>query len=169
MSLEDFVENILQGDHAPSRVPNAAVFMTANPHGTPRALGHNLRHNRVIHDPCVALTVQIADEPFVARDKKVEVKSIGRGFYRVRAVYGFMESPSVPEILELAGQRGLKISMFGTAFFLGRENIRVTKRKDMARWRQKLFAFLARNSQSATDFYGIPSNQVIELGLQVEL
>ncbi len=169
MSLETFVENITHGEHQPARVPGAAVFMTANPHGTPRALGHNIRHNKVIHDRVVALTIAIAEEPYIARDKRVTVKDIGRGFYRVSATYGFMESPSIPEILELAGEKGLNIPMFGTAFFLGRENIRVTRRKDMARWRQRLFSFLARNAQSATDFYEIPANQVIELGLQVEL
>lgn len=169
MTLETFVENITQGDHQPARVPGAAVFMTANPNGTPRALGHNIRHNKVIHDRVVALTVTIAEEPYVPREKRVVVKDIGRGFYRVTATYGFMESPSVPEILELAGEKGLNVPMFGTAFFLGRENIRVTKRKDMAPWRQRLFSFLARNAQSATDFYEIPANQVIELGLQVEL
>jgi len=169
MTLETFVDNITHGEHQPARVPGAAVFMTANPKGTPRALGHNIRHNKVIHERVVVLTVSIADEPYVAKSSRIDFTDIGRGFYRVRAAYGFMESPSVPEIMELIGEKGLKIPMYGTAFFLGRENIRVTKRRDMGRWRQKLFSFLARNSQSATDFYGIPANQVIELGLQVEL
>lgn len=169
MTLETFVENITHGEHQPVRVSGAAVFMTANPKGTPRALGHNIRHNRVIHERVIVLTVSIADEPYVAQSSRIELIDIGRGFYRIRATYGFMESPSVPEILELAAEKGLKIPMFGTAFFLGRENIRVTKRRDMAPWRQRLFSFLARNAQSATDFYGIPANQVIELGLQVEL
>ncbi len=169
MTLADFVENITQGEHQPARVPGAAVFMTANPRGTPRALGHNIRHNKVIHEKVVALTVSIAEEPYVSRQRRVEVTDIGRGFYRVQARYGYMESPSVPEILDLAREKGLDVPMFGTAFFLGRENIITTKRREMASWRQKLFAFLSRNAQSATNFYEIPPNQVIELGLQVEL
>jgi KUP system potassium uptake protein len=169
MSLEDFAANITQGEHRPARVPGAAIFMTANPHGTPRALGHNIKHNKIIHERVVALTIIIADEPYVAHAKRVEVKDLGMGFWRILAHYGFMESPSVPEILELAGEKGVKIPLFGTAFFVGRENILITRRKDMARWRQGLFSVLARNSQSATDFYGIPPNQVVEIGLQVEL
>jgi KUP system potassium uptake protein len=169
MSLEDFVTNITHGDHQPARVPGAAVFMTANPHGTPRALGHNLKHNKVIHECVAALTISVEDRPYVPRAERVTVIDLGRGFHRILAHYGFMESPSVPDILELAAEKGLKIPMYGTAFFLGRENIRTTRRKDMSRWRQGLFRILASNSQSATDFYGIPSNQVIEIGLQVEL
>jgi KUP system potassium uptake protein len=169
MTLETFVENITHGEHQPARVPGAAVFMSANPKGTPRALGHNIRHNKVIHERVIVLTISIAEEPFTNPAQRVEVVDIGRGFYRVFATYGFMESPSVPEILEAAAKKGLAITMFNTAFFLGRENIRVTKRKDMGAWRQRLFSYLARNSQSATDFYGIPANQVVELGLQVEL
>ncbi len=169
MSLETFVENITQGEHQPVRVRGAAVFMTGNPHGTPRSLGHNIRHNKVIHDKVIALTVLIEEIPHVPLDRRVEVKDIGKGFYRVKAHYGFMESPSVPEILEACKTHGLSIPMFSTSFFLGRENIRITKRTNMSRWRQRLFAFLAHNSQSATDFFNIPPNQVTELGLQVEL
>ncbi len=169
MTLEDFAANITQGEHRPMRVPGAAIFMTANPTGTPRALGHNLKHNKVIHERVVALTILIADEPFVPQERRVEVKDLGMGFFRISAHYGFMESPSVPEILECAGDHGLKIPLFGTAFFVGRESIVITRRKDMARWRQGLFSIMARNSQSATDFYGIPPNQVVEIGLQVEL
>ncbi len=169
MSLEDFLANITHGEHQPVRVPGAAVFMTANVRGTPRALGHNIRHNKVIHERVAVLTVQTADEPYVPRSERVKVSDLGRGFFRVVARYGFMESPSIHEILNQCEGQGLTIPAFGTTFFLGRENIRTTRRKDIARWRQALFGLMSRNAQSATDFYGIPVNQVIELGLQVEL
>ena len=169
MPLEMFIENITHGEHQPARVPGVAVFMTGNPHGVPRSLGHNIRHNKVLHERVVALNVIFADEPYVPNDRRIEVEDFGKGFFRVRARYGFMESPSVPDILELCAHKGLKIPMFSTSFFIGRENIVIANRTRMARWRQHLFGFLARNAQNATEFFDIPPNQVVELGLQVEL
>ncbi len=169
MPMETFIDNITQGDHQPARVPGAAVFMTGNPNGTPRALGHNIRHNRVIHERVVALTVLFSDKPYVPAERRVEVDDLGKGFYRVRAHFGFMESPSVPEILEHCAPKGLSIPLFGTSFFIGRENIAISHRKHMARWRQILFSAMSRNAQNPTDFFQIPPNQVVELGLQVEL
>jgi KUP system potassium uptake protein len=169
MPFEMFIENITQGEHQPVRVPGVAIFMTGNPVGVPRSLGHNIRHNKVLHERVVSLTVLSLDEPYVPRDRRVEVENLGKGFYRVLARYGFMESPSVPEILDQCESKGLKITLFSTTFFIGRENIVITQRRAMARWRLNLFNFLARNAQSPTDFFGIPPNQVVELGLQVEL
>ena len=169
MPLELFVKNVMEGERAPVRVPGPAVFMSSSPTATPRALGHNIKHNKVVHDQVVVLTILVENVPHVPRERCLEIHDLGYGFSRVIARYGFMGSPDVPDLIELCREKGLDINMFKAAFFLGREHIISTKRRGMMRWRERLFIIMSRNAQDATGFFGIPSNQVIELGLQVEI
>jgi len=165
--LDDFMATV--GGVSPARVPGTAVFMTAQPSGTPPALAHNLRYNKVLHDHVIVLTVSTAQVPHVAEDERVSVQSLGFGLYNVRIQYGFMEDPNVPEALLLARQQGLPLDTDDVTYFLGRETIIVTRRKGMAIWREKLFVLMARNAVRATAFFRLPPERVVELGVQVEM
>ncbi len=164
--------NILMADLAadpPLRVPGVAVFMSGNPGGTPPALVHNLAHNKVLHERVVFLTVVTDEIPHVPPDERVKVRHLGKGFHSVHVRYGFMEDPSMLDIIDRARERRLEIPLEGTTFFLGREELVSTDRPGMARWRERLFAFMSRNALRATAFFQIPSTQVFEVGAQVEL
>ncbi len=163
---------ILMGDLAadpPPRVPGTAVFMSGNPGGTPPALMHNLAHNKVLHEKVIFLTVITEEVPHVPPGERVTVKHLGKGFHEVIARYGFMEDPSIQDMIEHCRQKKLVIQLEGTTFFLGREELVSTDRPGMARWRERLFAFMSRNALRATAFFQIPSTQVFEVGAQVEL
>src|SRR5882762_7643319 len=153
----------------PIRVPGTAVFMTAQPRGIPPALAHNLRHNKILHEHVVVLTVNTAPVPHVADDERITVDSLGFGIFSVRLVYGFMEDPHVPNALHAAGALGLDIDLTDITYFLGRETILVTGRRGMARWREKLFVVMTRNAVRATAFFRLPPERVVELGVQVEI
>ena len=153
----------------PVRVPGTAVFMYGSPDGTPPALVHNLAHNKVLHEKIVFLTVITEDVPHVGAAERVTVKRAGKGFHSVVARYGFMEDPNINEVLEACKRNQLDISIEGTTFFLGRETLIASDRPGMAIWRERLFAFMTRNAQRATAFFKIPTNQVFEVGAQVEL
>jgi len=153
----------------PVRVPGTAVFMTAQPRGTPPALAHNLRYNKVLHEYVVVLTVTTASTPHVTGDEQISVDAFGHGIYNVRVVYGFMQDPNVPEALRLATAKGLEVDMNDVTYFLGRETLIVTRRRGMAIWREKLFVLLARNAVRATAFFRLPAERVVELGVQVEI
>jgi KUP system potassium uptake protein len=153
----------------PRRVPGTAVFMSAQPHGTPPALAHNIRYNKVLHEHVVVLTVRTAVIPTVAADQQLSVDSLGEGIYVVRAVYGFMQEPNVPDALLRAQSQGLCIDSEDMTYFLGRETVIVTNRRGMAIWREKLFVLMARNAMRATAFFRLPAERVVELGVQVEM
>jgi KUP system potassium uptake protein len=153
----------------PGRVKGTAVFMTQDPDGTPPALLHQLKHNQVLHEQVVILTIQTADAPFVPTGERVEIRQIGRGFWRVVARYGFMETPRVPEVMRCAAAHGLETFRGRTSYFLGRETFVSTGRSELAGWRRALFLFLARNARSPTEFFAIPPNQVVEIGAQMEV
>jgi KUP system potassium uptake protein len=153
----------------PVRVPGTAVFMTAQPTGTPPALAHNTRYNKVLHDTVVVLTVSTAQVPHVAAADRVSVQPLGQDMFNVRVQYGFMEDPNVPEALLQARERGLAVDLDDTTYFLGRETIIVTRKKGMAIWREKLFVLMARNAVRATAFFRLPPERVVELGVQVEV
>nr|WP_217911966.1 potassium transporter Kup [Myxococcus sp. AM011] len=157
------------GDHPPVRVPGTAIFMTGNAEGTPPALLHNLKHNKVLHEQVVLLTIQSEDVPHIPAAERVEVEPLEQGFVRVVATYGFMENPSIPDVLKRCREKGLQFQLMGTSFFLGRETLIPTKRPGMAVWREALFAWMSRNARSATAYFRIPPNRVVELGSQVEL
>jgi KUP system potassium uptake protein len=153
----------------PARVPGTAVFMTAQPRGTPPALAHNLRYNKVLHEHVIVLTVATAQRPHVVEDEQVEVTNLGNGVYNVRVQYGFMQDPNVPETIALAKQRGVGVNLDDLVYFLGRETIIVTRRRGMAIWREKLFVLMARNAVRATAYFRLPPERVVELGVQVEM
>ena len=167
MPLEMFLDNIDTSKNV-SRVPGTALFMTANPEGTPLALLHNLKHNKVLHERNVILTIVTHEVPQVMPDKRVDIEKLGSGFHRIIAHYGFMEEPNVPELLAAATLEGEPIKLHKTTFFLSRETILPNRSPSMSRWRQWLFALMSRNAQSAGSFYRIPANRVVELGMQVE-
>ena len=153
----------------PVRVPGTAVFMTAQPTGTPPALAHNLRYNKILHEHVIVLTVSTAQTPYVRTDDRVQTESLGSGLFNIRVQYGFMEDPDVPAALLAARTHGVEIDPDDLTYFLGRETILVTRRKGMAIWREKLFVLMARNAVRATAFFRIPPERVVELGVQVEM
>ena len=165
--LEDFIATVEA--ERPVRVPGTAVFMTAQPVGTPPALVHNLRYNKVLHEHVIVLMVSTAQRPHVPDDERIAVESLGHDLFNVRIQYGFMEDPDVPAALLGACKRGLELDPDDLTYFLGRETILVTRRKGMASWREKLFVVMARNAVRATAFFRLPPERVVELGVQVEL
>ncbi|MFI5244278.1 MAG: potassium transporter Kup [Gemmatimonadales bacterium] len=152
-----------------TRVRGTAVYMHAVPVGVPRTLLHNLKHNRVIHERVIFLTVRTEDVPFVPAGERVQVTTLAEGFWRVIARYGFMEEPIVPSVLTLAAQQGLEFREAETTYFLGRETIISSAKPGMARWRERLFRLMMRNATPATAYFGLPPNRVVELGAQVEI
>ena len=167
LPLELFLADIQR--NPPIRVPGSAVYMTGNPEGVPVALLHNLKHYHVLHDTVVFLTVVTEEEPFISKERRLEVAELGHGIFRLLGRYGFMETPNVPVLLKAAARGGLHFDMMQTSFFLGRETLIATKRPGMAIWRERLFALMSRNAQAATTFFRIPVNRVVELGAQIEL
>lgn len=157
-------------ERKPHRVGGTAVFMAGSPTGTPLALLHNLKHNRVLHERVVLLTIKVEEEPRVPEAERLEIIRHGQGFYRVIARYGFMEEADMNDILRLCGEYNLQLKLSETTFFLSRESIVCRSGVNWFRaWRDRLFAFLSRNNQSATTFFHLPANRVVELGMQVEI
>jgi KUP system potassium uptake protein len=156
---------------APSaaRVPGTAVFMTSSASGVPHALLHNLKHNKVLHERVILLTVRIEDVPYVPMEKRIETKDYGAGFFRVILRYGFMEEIDVPVALCQVKEIGAQCKMMDTSFFLARQTLLASSRPGMAIWREKLFAWMLRNAESAMEFFKLPTNRVVELGSQLEI
>ena len=156
---------------APSaaRVPGTAVFMTSSATGVPHALLHNLKHNKVLHERVILLTVRIEDVPYVKPEKRLETNDYGSGFFRVLLRYGFMEEVDVPAALAQLKGIGPQCKMMDTSFFLARQTLLASSRPGMAIWREKLFAWMLRNAESAMEFFKLPTNRVVELGSQVEI
>jgi len=152
-----------------TRVPGTAVFMTSTPEGVPHALLHNLKHNKVLHERVILLTVKIADEPFVEQETRCMLEDLGRGFHRLVIRYGFMQEPDVPEALTRLTGCGPAFKMMDTSFFLARQTLLPSSRPGMPIWREKLFAWMLRNAESAMEFFRLPTNRVVELGSQVEI
>jgi KUP system potassium uptake protein len=152
-----------------ARVPGTAVFMTSSGSGVPHALLHNLKHNKVLHERVILLTVRIEDVPYVPEDKRVESREYGSGFFRLKLRYGFMEEIDVPAVLSNLKECGPVCKMMDTSFFLARQTLIASSRPGMAIWREKLFAWMLRNAESAMEFFKLPTNRVIELGSQLEI
>jgi KUP system potassium uptake protein len=166
--LEAFLKSLFQDP--PHRVPGTAVFLTATPEVVPHALLHNLNHNKVLHERVVFLTVEIREEPWVANKERVVSQKLGNGCWRVRVSYGFLDRLDVTRALAQCAGAGLPIEMMETSFFLSRELFAAAEGgAGMATWRDRMFAALARNASSVTDFFNIPTNRVIELGTRVEI
>jgi KUP system potassium uptake protein len=164
--LEDFLQEIER--RPPIRVPGTAIFMNGNATRTPPALIHNLEHNKVLHQRVLFLTVKTRLMPYV-EGERVEIEPIGNGFYRLRVFYGYMEDPEIPRVLENLKAPGFKFDAADTTYFLGRETIMAGKRPGMAIWREKIFALISRNATSATAYFCLPPDRVVELGAQVEI
>jgi KUP system potassium uptake protein len=165
--LELFLADLLV--NPPIRVPGTAIFMFGNPVGTPPALRHNVVHNKVLHETVVILGVETADTPHVAPEDRITIEEIGEGFWRVNVRYGFMEEPSIPETLATVSHPQLNLTGDDVSYFLGRETLISTPKPGMFRWREHLFVWLSRNAQTATDFFNLPPQRVVEVGVQVEL
>jgi KUP system potassium uptake protein len=166
LPLELLLEDIARREI--HRVPGTAVFLTSTAHGAPVVLMHHLKHNHVLHREVVLLSVRSAEVPDVDDAEQVRVEPLGQGFFRVVATFGFMETPNVPAILERARAFGISAAPMTTSYFLGRERLLPRGSAGLARWRKAIFVLMSRNARSATDFFGIPPNRVVEMGAQVE-
>jgi KUP system potassium uptake protein len=168
LALAPFIKNI--AEHPPLRVPGTAIFLTANQHAVPHALLHNLKHNKVLHERNVLLTVETLETPVAEPDERIEITPLGGDFFGLELRFGFAEDPNIPLAMSQCTREGLSFDMMDTTFFLSRETIVAdVRRPGMALWRDKLFAFLSRNAMPATAFFQIPGNRLIELGAQVEI
>jgi KUP system potassium uptake protein len=152
-----------------TRVPGTAVFMTTAPDGIPHALLHNLKHNKVLHERVLLLTVKIEDVPYVEEAKTFHLDELGQGFFRLIIRYGFMQETNVPSALARVDNCGPSFKMMDTSFFLARQTLIASPKPGMAIWREKLFAWMLRNAESAMEFFSLPPNRVVELGSQVEI
>ena len=167
MPLDLFIQSIEASP--PTRVDGTAVFLTSTPNRVPHALLHNLKHNKVLHERVVFLTIVTRDIPYVPDEERGEVESLGCNFYRISADYGFKDDPDVPELLEDCGNKGFAFDMMETSFFVSRETLIATVSPGMALWREKLFVSLSKNATKASEFFQVPTNRVVEHGTQVEL
>ena len=168
LALVPFIENITE--HPPLRVPGTAAFLTANQNSVPHALLHNLKHNKVLHERNVMLTVEVLETPVADADERIHLTSMDGNFYGLELRFGFAEDPNIPLALSRCAKSGLPFDLMDTTFFLSRENVVADKRRPgMALWRDRLFAFMSRNALPATAFFQIPGNRLIELGTQVEI
>jgi KUP system potassium uptake protein len=168
VALAPFIRNL--ADHPLVRVPGTAVFLTANAEAIPSSLLHNLKHNKVLHERNVLLTVETLDTPRAEPPERLEWTALGQGFTRLRLRFGFSEDPDIPLRLAQCGHHGLPFDMMDTTFFLSRETVVAGRHAHgMAAWRDRLFAFMAHNALSATAFFRIPGNRRIELGSEVEI
>lgn len=167
MPLPVFIKSTAASAH---RVRNTAVFMSASAEGIPPALLHNLKHNQVLHERVMILTVRVEDVPFADPGTRLEVHDAGHGFYRVILHYGFMEDVDIPRDLSALTCIGAPFDMMTASFFLGRQKLVVSADKaGMALWRERLFAWMSKSSESAMEFFKIPTNRVVELGSQVQI
>ena len=165
LPMEIFIKSAVP---SAARVPGTAVFMTSSADGVPHALLHNLKHNKVLHERVFLLTVRIEDVPFI-RNERATVKDYGSGFFRIILRYGFMEEIDVPAALAKVRGVGPACKMMDTSFFLARQTLLASARPGMAIWREKLFAWMLRNAESAMEFFKLPTNRVVELGSQLEI
>jgi KUP system potassium uptake protein len=163
---EEFVHSVPE---VCQRVPGTAVFLTWNATATPQALRYNYRYNRALHEEVVLLALLNQDVPEIPEDEQVKVEALGRGFFRVTARHGFQQVPQVPEVLALARSQGLDLDPQTLLFFVARESILPTAEPGMALWRERLFSLLSRIAQRPTEFFSIPPDRVVELGIQVRL
>lgn len=166
MPMEIFIKS---ASGSAQRVPGTAIFMASTSAGVPSALLHNIKHNRILHERVIILTVDIAEMPFVEDSKRATCKTLGEGFYRVILRYGFLEETDVPAALAKVDLCGPPFDMMQTSFFLSRQTLIASKVPGMAIWREKVFAWMLRNAANAMEFFKLPSNRVVELGSQVEI
>ena len=152
---------------APHRAPGTAIFLTSDANTAPVALMHNLKHNKVLHEKNIILTIETAETPRLKDDDRIRIEEVNQDFKKVFITYGFMESPNVPRALGLCRKLGVKFDIMATSFFLGRRSVVPSTQSGMPLWQDKIFIFLMRNAANPTDFYKIPPGRVVELGAQV--
>ncbi|MDN3918968.1 potassium transporter Kup [Pelomonas sp. PFR6] len=167
LELQPFVAGLV--DSGAARAQRWAVYPVANPDTVPQALLHNLKHNQVLHEANVILTVVFHERPWLGEAERVELEALAPGFWRVSLHFGFMDPPDVPRALALCEARGLRLPIFETSYFLSRETVVPTDGSGMARWRERLFAAMSRNAVGAADFFRLPDNAVVELGTRVQI
>jgi KUP system potassium uptake protein len=167
LPAEVFLQDIAA--YSPQRTTGTAVFMSISAEGIPHTLLHHLKHNEALHERVLLFSILSAETPTVPAEERVSLEDLGQGFYRIKARYGFMESPDMRELGELLRQQGLLIDIYTTSFFIGRETLFATGSAPMAQWRKQLFIFMSRNAWNATSFFQLPPDRVVELGNQVEL
>jgi KUP system potassium uptake protein len=167
VELQPFIESL--GLQEITRASRVAVYAVADPTTVPQALLHNLKHNQVLHERNVILTVRFGEVPWVSIEERAKVEALGHGFWRVRLNFGFMDTPDVPKALKLCEAQGLTIPHFETSYFLSRETIVPTPGTGMAQWREKLFAAMTRNAGSVVEYFRLPDNAVVELGTRVQI
>jgi len=153
----------------PARVPGTAVFLSSDVNAAPTSLMHNLKHNRVLHERNLVLSIRTEETPRVARHERVLIDRSNETFIKVTALYGFMETPSIPKIIESCRRKDLNIDVGATSFFLSRRSLRTTTRSEMPRWQERLFIWLARTAEDATTYFQIPTDRVVEVGTQVAI
>jgi KUP system potassium uptake protein len=152
----------------PQRVPGTAVFMASNPNGTPPALLHHFKHNKVLHNQVVLLSVLNERVPEIPAAERTTVEPLSQGFFRVTARYGFMQTPNIPHVLAACKQMGLDVDLNDTSYYLGRETLLTSGDSRMMKWRKTLFAFISRNARPATAYFSLPPGRVVELGMQID-
>ncbi len=167
LPIQMFLDDLAK--HPVTRVAGAAVFMTPDPFGASPVLLHHLKHNKVLHERVVLMSVESEEIPTVKAEDRVEWSDLGEGFYQVIARYGFMETPNVPAVLAELRKEGLDLKPMETSYFLGRETLLAEGDTKMAYWRKRLFIIMSRNAQSATAYFELPANRVVELGAQIEM
>jgi KUP system potassium uptake protein len=167
LALQDFIDQI--DPRSVNRAERTAVYAVADPEMVPQALLHNLKHNQVLHARNVILTVRFHDVPWVPMERRVDVRSLGHGFWRVQVNYGFMNTPDVPKALELTSSHGLQVPLFETSYFLSRETVVPTPGGGMANWRERLFATMSQNAGGVVEFFRLPGNAVVELGTRISI
>ena len=167
--LKEFMEQLEA--YPPSRVPGTAIFMTMNSGNVPPALLHNLKHNKVLHDHVLFLTIRVADVPYVSAEERFSVTKMSASSWAATINYGFKEDPDVPEALRLVAEAypELDLEPMRTSYFLSRQTVVAARKPALWRWRRAVFSFMARNSTRSTKFFKIPANRVVEMGMQVEL
>lgn len=167
LDLQPFIDGL---DPATAhRASRTAVYPVADPSTVPQALLHNLKHNEVLHERNVILTVVFHEVPWVPMDERVQVEPLGHGFWRVTLHFGFMNTPDVPKALTLTESHGLRVPVFETSYFLSRETVVPTPGSGMAAWREHLFAAMSRNAGGVVDYFRLPGNAVVELGTRVTI
>ncbi|MGB7816563.1 MAG: potassium transporter Kup [Methylotenera sp.] len=165
MAIEPFIEAV--GAHPPPRVPGTALFMTPNPEGVPHAMLHNLKHNKVLHEKVVILTVKFLDFPHTNLEERISVEALPYQFYRVTVRYGFKDEPDLPHDLLLCSKYGLEFDAMDTSYFVGKEILIASHKSGMAFWRKKIFIGLFRSAETITNQFKLPPNRVMELGSQL--
>ena len=167
LELKSFVQSL--EEHPPHRVHRTAVFLVSNPQTVPQALLHNLKHNHVLHEKNIVLTLKFEEIPWVNDQQRIEIQALSPSFWRVTARYGFMETPQVPQLLAQCASLGLKIEEFETTYFISRETVVPTHAGALAPWRERLFAAMSQNAGGVVEFFHLPDSAVVELGTRVQI